>query len=152
MNRREFLLALTGTAATTVFAALTGCAPPNTKYYFNMYKAKNVQSPDVVHCFTSIGHKRGTQPFILGGTCCCTPSEALLEMYHEDGVLLDYDLAALLDEYDQRGIVLAHDNGWQCNNLCDHGPHVVFGGTCMVPPTLGTQNWENVITGKRPKI
>lgn len=152
MNRREFLCVTTGALTSTILSMIGGCAPPQTKYYFNPYKAKKLNSPEVIHCFSTIGHKRGTQPFIMGGTCCCTPTQDLLDIYHEDGILLDYDLSKLLDEYEQKGIVLEHENGWQCNNQCAQGPHIVFGGKCMVAPTLGTQNWENVITGKKPQV
>ena len=152
MDRRQFLYTATGFLTSTLYSLLTGCCGTTpTKYYFNPYVAKNIHPPEVVHCFSSIGHKRGTSPFILGGTCCCTPSRRLLRMYHEDGFLLDYDLPNLIAEYEKRSIVLAHENGWQCNNQCESGPHVVFGGKCMVPPTIGTHNFENVITGKIPK-
>lgn len=152
MNRRHFLYITVGAFTSTLYSFLTGCAPKPTKYCLNPYIAKNINPPKVVHCFNSIGHKRGTFPFILGGTCCCTPTEVLLTMYHKDGFLLDYDSARLIAEYEDRGIILAHENGWRCNNQCESGPHVVFGGKCMVSPTIGTQNFENVITGKMPKV
>ena len=153
MDKRNFLFLLTGILALTLFGFISGCGktPVQTRIFFNPYVAKSASAPEVVHCFSTIGHKRGTSPFILGGTCCCTPTQELLDMYHEDGFLLDYDLAMLLKEYEKRGIVLEHENGWQCNNQCQSGPHVVFGEKCMTPPTTGTQNFENVITGKKPQ-
>ena len=35
-----------------------------------------------------------------------------------------------------------------CNCRGDLGPHVVFGGTCMVTPTRGTRVFEMVTAGK----
>lgn len=150
MNRRKFLYVLSGTLASTLAGFISGCAKP-TQYYFNPYVAKNLDSPELVHCFAAIGHKRGTQPFIFGGTCVCTPTKELLKAYHADGFLRNYNLRRLVAEYENRGIVLAHENGWQCNNQCKQGPHIVFGGKCMVSPTVATQNFENVATGKVPK-
>ena len=151
MNRRHFLKIITGTlvAGTSVIA---GCSHKPTKYFVNPYVAKSLNPPEIKHCFTTIGHKPGTKPFIHGGTCCCTPTPELMEQYHADGFLLDMDVDDLIAEYEQRGIILEHDDGWQCNNMCDSGPHLVFGGKCMVPPTIGTQNYENVIVGKKPKV
>jgi hypothetical protein len=151
MNRREFVYVLSGALTSTLFAFLTGCAKKPTQYYLNPYVAKNIAAPEIVHCFTTIGHKKGTFPFILGGTCVCTPTQELVEVYHADGFLADYDLRRLIAEYERRDIVLEHENGWQCNNQCKQGPHIVFGGKCMVSPTIATQNFENVATGKVPK-
>lgn len=151
-SRREFIRFTGVTLASTFFCFVWGCGRKPTKYFFNPYVAKKIQAPEVIHCFSSIGHKKATYPFILGGTCCCTPSLELLDMYHEDGFLSDYDLDRLIGEYEERDIVLAHENGWQCNNQCKYGPHVVFGGKCMVPPTIGTHNFENVIIGKKPVV
>jgi len=150
MNRRDFFYFVTGVTVSSFLTLFSACSPPNTKHYFNVYKAKKLNAPEIVYCFSTIGHKKGTTPFIMGGTCCCSPTQELMDQYHEDGILLNYDLAKLIAEYKERGIVLEHENGWQCNNQCAQGPHIVFDGKCMVSPTLGTQNWENVITGKKP--
>jgi len=126
---------------------LMGCAPKPGAFVFTPYSAKSLPAPEVKYCFDTIGHKRGTYPFILGGTCCCTPTQKLLDIYHEDGFLLDYDLERLLAEYRKRGIVIRHKDNRMCNNCCDKGPHIVFGGHCMVPPTPGTANFERVAHG-----
>jgi hypothetical protein len=152
MDRRQFLSVAAGSLISIIIGVTIGCAPKPTRFYFNPYVAKNTDAPEIVHCFTTIGHKRGTKPFIFGGTCVCTPTNELMEQYHEDGFLLDYDLNKLIDEYKRRGIVLSHEHGWQCNNQCKKGPHLVFGGKCMVPPVLGTHNFENVITGTKPVV
>jgi len=143
-NRRNFLLL-------TTTSLLAACSKPG-RYLLNPYQAKSETVPPIVHCFDTIGHQPGTHPFILGGTCCCHPTEELLEQYHQDGLLLDYDLERLLAEYENKDIVLEHEHGWQCNNLCKQGPHIVFGGRCMVDPVIGTQNYENVIAGVRPEF
>jgi len=149
MNRRCFLQSISEILISSgALYFLNGCGP-STQYYFNPYISKPFIAANMVHCVSGLGHKRGTFPFIMGGTCCCTPTEELVNIYHEDGLLLDYDLSMLITKYDEMGIVLEHDDGWQCNNQCDSGPHVVFGGKCMVSPTIGTQNYENVISGKK---
>lgn len=151
VNRKKLLYIALFSSTLILFNFITGCGGKKpTRHYFNPYVAKDIKGPEVLHCFDTVGHKRGTFPFILGGTCCCRPTRELLEMYQEDGFLQDYDLAGLLEEYEKKGIVLEHDNGWPCNNQCKDGPHLIFGGKCMVPPTIGTQNYENVITGKKP--
>lgn len=99
------------------------------------------------YCFDTIGHKQGTFPFILGGTCCCTPTEELLKQYQKDGFLANYTLDQLIEEYHNRGIVLESDEHKNCNNDCIDGPHVVKGGKCMIPPTPFTQNFIEVATG-----
>lgn len=136
----------------TTFFLITGCSKKPTKYNFNPYVSKSYKSPEVKYCFDTVGHKRGSYPFILGGTCCCTPTKELMKIYHEDGFLLDWDLAKLKAEYEKKGIVLRYDHRHDCNNYCENGPHVVFGGKCMAPPVAGTQNCENVATGKKPEL
>ncbi|MGE4558195.1 MAG: hypothetical protein AB7D07_15430 [Desulfovibrionaceae bacterium] len=150
MDRRRFINLMAAAVASSA-GLLTACGKP-TKYLVNPYVAKSMTPPPIKYCFTTVGHVPGTQPFIFGGTCCCTPTQELMDQYHADGFLLDMELEDLLAEYETRGIVLRHEGGWQCNNLCSSGPHLVFGGHCMVPPTIGTQNYENVITGKKPVV
>lgn len=136
-----------------VVAALTvACVPQNTKYHIDPYVSKNLTPPPIKYCITPIGHKRGSKPFIYGGTCACTPTPKLMRQYHRDGYLKKMSYQGLVAEYKKRGIVLEHDGGWKCNNICPSGPHLVFGGKCMVPPTIGSQNYENVITGIKPTL
>ncbi|NOQ77263.1 MAG: hypothetical protein GQ475_05670 [Methylococcaceae bacterium] len=144
MKRRNFILL----SATSLLAA---CSRPS-RYTLNPYQSKNELAPPIVHCFDTIGHKKGTYPQVLGGTCCCHPSEERLTSYQLDGFLLDYDLEQLFNEYDQRNIILEHEHGWKCNNQCKEGPHLVFGGHCMVDPVVGTQNYENITSGYFPDI
>ena len=122
-------------------SAVVGCleAPPP---YVPAYRDK----PALAHCFDGVPHIRGSKPWVLGGSCCCTPSDELMAKYHADGVCLDLDTEELLALYQEKGIRLATDHQ-RCNNLCAYGPHVTKGGKCMVPPTPGTRNYEEVVTG-----
>jgi hypothetical protein len=113
------------------------------------YAAKPSTPPPPVHCFDWVGHMSGSTPFILGGTCSCTPTQALMDKYHADKVVpAEMTLADLQKLYKDKGIKLATDRK-ECNNLCEFGPHVVKGGKCMVPPTPGTVNFEEVRYGVR---
>ncbi len=122
---------------TTWVIALSGCDQGK------RFEAKPVTPPNPVYCFDTVGHTPGTMPFILGGTCCCTPTKELMEQYHADGFLKDMELRDLIRLYEERGIKTSLDHTG-CNNLCRWGPHIVKGGKCMVPPTPGTANFEEV--------
>ncbi|MBL7108042.1 MAG: hypothetical protein ISS38_01910 [Candidatus Cloacimonetes bacterium] len=55
-----------------------------------------------------------------------------------------------LNLFKEKDIVTDLDSGYKgSNNRDGHGPHVVFGGKSMVTPTPGTDNYEEVISGKR---
>ncbi|MFH1384937.1 MAG: hypothetical protein ABIH47_08275 [Candidatus Omnitrophota bacterium] len=113
------------------------------------YVAKPLIAPQIVYCFDTVGHRSGAGPFIKGGTCCCTPSEAVLQDYiQHKQVSEDTTLESLIAEYQQRDIITALDLQ-DTNNLEASGPHIVFGGSSMVPPTPGTQNYEDVLFGYR---
>jgi hypothetical protein len=103
--------------------------------------------PPIVHCFDGVPHVRGSTPFVLGGSCAHSPTAETLGWYHRDGLLKDYDLDRLKRLYADRGIKTIHDHK-ECNNYCPWGPHLVKGGTCMVPPTPGTKNYEEVLSGR----
>ncbi|MBN1492602.1 MAG: hypothetical protein JW938_00495 [Candidatus Omnitrophica bacterium] len=114
------------------------------------YEPKPLKPPEIMYCFDTVGHREGARPFIQGGTCCCTPTDEILRDYQEHGYYPEaFGLNNLINEYKQRGIVTALDYTLT-NNLDDAGPHVVFGGRSMIPPTPGTQNYENVLFGKQP--
>lgn len=110
------------------------------------YLAKNENPPAIKYCNDLTGHIKGTKPFVLGGTCCCTPTQSLLDAYRADGFCLDMDLNALIALYSEKGIKTSLDHKW-CNNLCKWGPHLVKGGKCMSTPTPGTKNYEEVVSG-----
>jgi hypothetical protein len=106
-------------------------------------------APEVVYCFDTVGHVPGAAPFIQGGTCCCTPSvEVLADYQSNDYYSEDFTVEDLINEYKRAGIITALDLE-HSNNYDAYGPHVVFGGKSMVPPTPGTQNYEDVIFGKK---
>jgi len=130
-------------AALCVLAAtLAGCETPP-----GPYVAKSLVAPDVVYCNDSVGHKPGNQPWALGGKCCCTPSEELMEQLHRDGFCKDMTAEQLRSLYEQKGIALKGPGHTRCNGLCAKGLHVVLGGRCMCPPTPGTEYYERVIAG-----
>lgn len=109
-------------------------------------------APEVVYCFDTVGHKPGAKPWILGGTCCCTPSKEVLADYKKHGhVPEEMTLEDLIALYEEKGIKTALDHEG-CNNMCEWGPHVVKGGKCMVPPTPLTQNYQEVFSGEFPKL
>jgi len=122
-------------------ATLTGCAIK--------YEPKPYAPPAIVHCIDTVGHSDGAQPFIYGGTCCCTPTKEVLADYKESGAVSeDFTVEDMFKEYEHRGIVTARD--FTLTNNLDHaGPHIVFGGNSMIPPTPGTHNYEAVLFGKQ---
>ena len=103
----------------------------------------------MAHCFDGVPHIAGSKPWVLGGKCCCTPTDDLMRKLHADGVCEDLDVDGLISLYEDKGIRLRFDHTG-CNNMCEYGPHVTKGGKCMVPPTPGTRNYEDVITGIVP--
>lgn len=123
-------------------ALLAGCVTPNKESPF----VADATSWIPAFCFDGVGHTAGAKPFILGGTCCCTPTKQLMDQYHADGLVRDMELKDLLALYEQKGIKTALDHN-HCNNLCQWGPHVIKGGNCMVSPTPGTYNFEEVRCG-----
>ena len=123
---------------------LAGCTTPEVPFV-----ADKGPRPAPVYCFDSVGHTPGSKPFIMGGTCCCTPTQALMDKYHADAQLQDMQLAGLLALYEERSVKLLSDTHKGCNNLCQWGPHIVKGGKCMVPPTPATFNFEEVRYGLR---
>ena len=115
------------------------------------YVPKPDTPPKFTYCFASVGHVKGAKPFIQGGTCCCTPTEGILADYKEHGFYPDdFTLDDLITTYKGLGIVTDLD-AKNTNNLDINGPHVVFGGKSMITPTPGTQNYEDVLFGKRTK-
>jgi hypothetical protein len=124
----------------TALAALPGCGE-------SVFAPKPAVAPQVVYCFDTVGHRSGAKPWLLGGTCCCTPAETVLADWHAHGYFTGQSVTEVIDLYHQKGVKLAVDHS-DCNNCCPDGPHVVKGGHCMVPPTPGTENYEEVLFGK----
>ena len=127
---------------------LAGCPRQHTQMRAPLaFTPMSERLPRVAYCNDHTGHVAGSKPFVLGGKCCCTPTQKLIDAYHRDGLLLDYDLGRLKELYSGLDIKTAHDHR-DCNNRCAWGPHILQGGSCMVPPTPGTQHFEEIITGR----
>lgn len=105
----------------------------------------------IAHCFGLLPHIAGSAPFVLGGVCCHAPTQEIVEAYRRDGTVpADVSVVSLAALYAAKGIRLESDHR-ECNNRCEYGPHVVKGGRCMVAPTPGTVNYEEVRSGKFPR-
>lgn len=98
---------------------------------------------DGVVCTDATGHHRSARPVLLGGTCACTPCVSVLSDYQSQGLFAGLDVDGLIRWYRDQGVKtdLEHRG---CNNLCDDGPHVAFGGRCQATPTPATANFEQV--------
>ena len=111
---------------------------------------RSTEAPDAVYCNDMTGHFPGAKPWILGGTCCCTPTEEMFQIYQSEGTIpAGMDYRAFLQEFSKKDIVTDLTPGYKgSNNYDDHGPHVVLGGHSMVTPVPGTYNYECVVAGK----
>ena len=101
----------------------------------------------ILACHDGVGHIAGNKPWILGGTCCCTPTPENYALHVAQGTIdrtMSYEQYLAL--YKARGVVTDLDHKG-CGNLCDHGPHVLLGGRCMATPTPGTLMYERVTYG-----
>ena len=140
LTRRELLYLA---AAGGGLFALGNCAPLPPPFVPINYRELRI-----VHCFDGVPHQPGSKPWILGGTCCCTPNDELIEIYHREQICLEYSADDLIELHRRKNIKLIYDHT-NCNNLCEFGPHVTKGGRCMVPPTPGTRNYEEIVAGIR---
>ena len=110
------------------------------------YVPKSTEAPPIKYCNSATGHIPGSKPWIMGGTCCCTPTAGLVEQYQRDGFCESVTLDDLIAMYRDADVITDLDIVGT-NNLDDHGPHVVKGGKSMVTPTPGTRNFEEVVSG-----
>ena len=138
LRRSSILLA--GVVAASFLA---GCQQPPPPY------VARPACHEVVCCNDNTGHKAGSEPWAMGGTCCCTPSDELMDQLHRDGQCVDMTAGQLLAAYVAKGVALREKGHDQCNGLCKAGPHVVLGGKCLCPPTPGTVYYERVISGDK---
>ncbi len=141
-NKHDRSILGLGVLAVSILIALWGCGP-TVKVVAE--KSKPFDALPAVACCSATGHSPDNIPFILGGNCFCTPSHRLIEAMHSAGYHLDIDHRKLVKMYKDAGIVTDLDHRG-CNNLCDKGPHVAFGGKCMATPMPGTRNYERVIS------
>lgn len=112
------------------------------------YVPKGRIAPEIVYCNDHTGHKAGSKPWVLDGTCCCTPDDKLMARLHADGFCLGMDAEELRRLYREEEIKLRGPDHQWCNGFCESGPHVVLGGKCMCPPTPGTTYYERIVAGK----
>jgi len=88
---------------------------------------------EVKYCFNDSPPIPGAKPFIYGGQDLSMPAD---------------DDLTLINAYKKHGIVWKnHGCHGNCNGLCEHGPHVAFGGHCLTPPTPGTKEYNDIIFG-----
>ena len=140
--RRSALWLMVAAGAVAVLAA--GCGPT---YRPLPYIPKPAQAPPTLACHDGVGHVSGHKPWVLGGTCCCTPTPASHALHLAQGTIdkaMTYDQYLVL--YKEKGIVTGLDHKG-CGNLCAQGPHVLLGGKCMATPTPGTAMYERVTYG-----
>jgi hypothetical protein len=105
---------------------------------------KPIDPAPIAACCSATGHNPDNVPFILGGNCFCTPDNRIVEAMHAAGKHTEVDYKKLVQLYSGAGIATDFDHKG-CNNLCELGPHVAFGGKCMVTPMPGTKNFERVM-------
>jgi hypothetical protein len=111
------------------------------------YVPKSATPPPIQYCNDYTGHLPGSKPFAMGGACCCTPSEELMQKLHKDGFCSGMTADQLAKLYEDQGIRLRGPGHMHCDGLCPAGPHVVLGGKCLCPPTPGTDYYERVVRG-----
>jgi hypothetical protein len=132
-------------AGALVSMAMAGCAP-------KIVPKRSLTPPPVAYCHDAVGHISGNKPWILGGNCCCTPTKERFAGYQQEGTvpgIMTYE--EFLQLFKDKGIITDLDIEYRGCNCRDaqYGPHVVFGGHCMVTPTPGTKVFEDVTAGKR---
>jgi hypothetical protein len=84
-------------------------------------------------------------PYILGGTCCRTPSEEALKEYQHAGFLQGMTLSQLQDLYKAEKIALTPQD--QSGSL---GSHVLEGGDSLVAPLPGTAGFVRLFGQQHP--
>lgn len=131
--------------AGALILATSGCAKPP-----NPFVPKAAVPPPVVYCNDYTGHIPGNEPFVMGGKCCCTPTDELMDKLHQEGHCTDMNTADLRARYEDACIALRGPGHQRCNGQCRKGPHVVLGGKCMCPPTPGTAEYERAVNGQVP--
>ena len=103
--------------------------------------------PSPVICHDGTGHNADFKPWILGGKCCCTPTE---ENYRQHVTNKTVEGSVTYEQYlklySEKGIVTDLDHR-DCGNYCQKGPHVVMGGKCMSTPVQGTDMYEKITYG-----
>jgi hypothetical protein len=143
MRRTRSAIAVAAVVILITLGAV-GCAP-------KVLPRRDVTPPPIAYCHDGVGHIPGSEPWVLGGRCCCTPTEQMFATYQEEDTVPDtMTYNEFLKMFSDRGIITDLDVEFRGSNCrCDYGPHVVFGGKCMITPTPGTLAYEEVTAGKR---
>jgi len=142
-----------GLVLSALLAAGSGCAGPEDESWRLAPRLPHRTTPPpespppLAHCNDRTGHQAGALPWLVGGTCLCNPSLGVLADYQSQGAFPGWGVATLQSWYREAGVSTLADHD-ECNNLCRQGPHLVKGGRCLVPPTPGTLNWEEVVSGR----
>ena len=131
-----------------MLGALTGMLCGCGESYKPMpYLAKSPTAPQAIVCHDAIGHKPGNKPWILGGNCCCTPTQEAYARGVKEGAIdasMTYDQYLAL--YRAKGIATDLDHK-ACGTWCAKAPHVTMGGKCMATPAPGTAIYETITYG-----
>jgi len=120
---------------------ICGCALPTRTPY-----VPRSRSAQPTYCNDLTGHITGNKPYIMGGKCCCTPSEKLLKLLQRDGYCVGMTVDDLRTLYHERGIILKGGE-----NVTPMEKHVLLGGRSLIPPPPGTWEWE-VAVGAVPRL
>lgn len=96
----------------------------------------------VIHPNDHTGPIPGTYPYILGGTCVCTPSYEVLENYQASGYLRNYTLENLLDLYRYEGIIF--EPRPLASDTVDTYRHILDGGKLLYTPIPGSAGYERL--------
>jgi hypothetical protein len=84
-------------------------------------------------------------PFILGGNCVRTPTEAALAAYQSAGYLQGMTLNDLLDLYKAEGIEIGG-----LSSKGEIGRHILEGGSWLYTPEPGSTGFARLFGGQRP--
>lgn len=142
MNRMRPLILMSVMLLTAI--ALIGCGA---KYRPLPYMAKDTTLREPIVCHDAVGHVAGHRPWVLGGTCCCTPTPENYQAHLAAGTIdKNVTYQQYLRMHKDKGVVTDLDHTG-CGNVCDQGPHVTLGGKCMCTPSPGTPMYEQVTFG-----
>lgn len=101
---------------------------------------------EILHPNDVTGPIVGTYPYVLGGTCTCTPTQEVLETYQAGGYLLGLTLQGLLDIYTAEGIVFAPLPARR--ETTDTYHHILRGGRLLYTPVPGSDGFEQLTYGE----
>ena len=116
-------------------------------------------SGDVLYASDSFaGEVPGDElPWILGGRCVRTPTQATLDLYQAKGQLRDYDVDRLREIYAAEGIVWdpqdllgRHTTGGRGASPATGRLHVLEGGDSLIAPVSGTVGFQRLFGREYP--